>query len=338
MSHVIQSPLVSVIIPSKNRSRLLKETLRSLSNQTYQDWEAIVVNDASTDDTEEYVLHLSIQDPRFKYILRANQSSGASCCRNLGFSMSRGDYVIFLDSDDLLDPDCIEKRVETMRSQNVGFSVFMTRVFREVPGDDSRVWNTFTEDDDLNRFLSSDMPWSTSGPIWSKRALQQIGPWDEECLSAQDWEFHIRAIASGVPYVKIARIDSSWRDLRFDSITFAWKQSERVLSRAKIVCKIAMILMMNQCWCVNRRKLLLTYYYKNVYSLCIDFKSAYSVWRAGYHAKFVKWHEFIPVIVLEFFYRSIFKLKRLAAKQILDKSPHLSGHLKVFINQGRSAT
>ena len=93
----------------------------------------------------------------------------------------------------------------------VDFAVFPTWVFRAIPGDTRLFWNQFTTENDLDRFLRSDMPWHTSGPIWKKTSLRQKGPWDDRALSAQDWEFHIRAIAAGLSYIKVPEPDSFWR-------------------------------------------------------------------------------------------------------------------------------
>ena len=123
-----------------------------------------------------------------------------------------GSTLCFLDGDDALAPTCLQRRVEAMKSNPmVDFAVFPTWVFRATPGDTRLFWNQFTTENDLDRFLRSDMPWHTSGPIWKKTSLRQKGPWDVRALSAQDWEFHIRAIAAGLSYIKVPEPDSFWR-------------------------------------------------------------------------------------------------------------------------------
>jgi hypothetical protein len=111
---------------------------------------------------------------------------------------------VFLDSDDALAPTCLQRRVEVMESNpNVDFAVFPTWVFHAIPGDSRLFWNQFTSENDLDRFLRFDSPWHTSGPIWKKMSLRQKGPWDDRALCPQDWEFHIRAIAAGLSYIKL---------------------------------------------------------------------------------------------------------------------------------------
>jgi glycosyltransferase involved in cell wall biosynthesis len=91
-------PKVSVIIPTYNRARLIAEAIRSVLDQTYQDFEIIVIDDGSTDNTREVVG--SFKDPRIKYIYQENR--GVCIARNNGIKNSNGDYIIFLDSDDML--------------------------------------------------------------------------------------------------------------------------------------------------------------------------------------------------------------------------------------------
>ena len=90
-------PTVSVVIPAYNRAHLLKRAIQSVLNQTYQDFELIVVDDASNDNTEEVVKEL--RDEKIKYI-RHRENSGAGVARNTGIRTALGRYIAFQDSDD----------------------------------------------------------------------------------------------------------------------------------------------------------------------------------------------------------------------------------------------
>jgi len=83
-------PLVSIVIPTKNRCALLRETLASVQNQTYPNWEAIVVDDGSTDDTWPALMDLAARDPRIRPQRRTGPAGGAPLARNQGFAASRG--------------------------------------------------------------------------------------------------------------------------------------------------------------------------------------------------------------------------------------------------------
>src|SRR5918993_3885046 len=96
-----ENPSVSVIIPVYNRVNLVRETLQSVIDQTYADWEAIVVDDGSTDGSYELVIKFAELDHRIKSFRRDRQPKGAPVCRNIGVTKSVGQFLIFLDSDDL---------------------------------------------------------------------------------------------------------------------------------------------------------------------------------------------------------------------------------------------
>lgn len=108
-----EQPLVSIIIPTYNRADLIGETLDSIIDQTYQNWECIVVDDGSTDYTSEILSHYTQKDSRISYHHRPNYlvKSGNSC-RNYGFELSKGELVVFFDSDDVMMKDFLSSRID----------------------------------------------------------------------------------------------------------------------------------------------------------------------------------------------------------------------------------
>ncbi|MDD3416498.1 MAG: glycosyltransferase family 2 protein [Lachnospiraceae bacterium] len=113
------SELVSIITPSFNTGKFIGETIGSVLNQSYKNWEMIIVDDCSTDDSIEVVR--SFRDERIKLI--ANQTnSGAALSRNLAIKEAKGKWIAFLDSDDLWDPNKLEKQVNFMKKNNYYFS------------------------------------------------------------------------------------------------------------------------------------------------------------------------------------------------------------------------
>lgn len=98
---------VSVIIPCYNQAGFLSETLDSVLSQTYPNWECVIVNDGSPDNTEEIAKDYCEKDPRFHYVFQNNQ--GVSSARNLGIKVSTGCFVLPLDGDDIIAPEYIEK-------------------------------------------------------------------------------------------------------------------------------------------------------------------------------------------------------------------------------------
>ena len=111
------TPLISVVIPAYNAEQFLDETLESVFAQTYENWECIIVNDGSTDNTESVAKKWCEKDARFRYFYKEN--SGASDTRNLGIKEARGEYIAFLDADDLYMPNFLEVCLENLVEKDV---------------------------------------------------------------------------------------------------------------------------------------------------------------------------------------------------------------------------
>lgn len=113
--------LVSIVMPAFNEEILIVESIGSVINQTYQDWELIIVDDCSTDDTANVINEFSSKDKRIKYF-KMDKNSGAALSRNLGVREAKGTYLAFLDSDDVWRPDKLSKQIGFMETNSVNFS------------------------------------------------------------------------------------------------------------------------------------------------------------------------------------------------------------------------
>ncbi len=194
---------VSVIIPTYNRVEWVKQALDSVCRQTYSKWEALVVDDGSSDETKKELADYRQREPRIRVLARNRLPKGAPTCRNIGLAAARGDYVVFLDSDDLLAANCLDHRVAAMQA-NPGqdFMVFQGQLFNQVPGDSRSFWNTASDESDLCRFLRGDSVWQTTGPIWKKTALEQLHGFDEQLVGWQDVDIHLCALGRRLNYIK----------------------------------------------------------------------------------------------------------------------------------------
>ena len=202
-------PLVSIVTPVKDRLSPLRDTLFSVRNQTYWNWELLVVDDGSNGSTLAFLQEWASEDKRIRLICRDGSPSGANRCRNLGLKAANGEYVIFLDSDDCLAPTCLAHRVCYMlNNPHVDFGVFGCHLFRVTPNDLPLYYNCHSGRSDLVRFLLWDNPWGTTCPMWRRRSLQRLC-WDEALPSLQDWDFHVRALISGLRYEKVPAADWS---------------------------------------------------------------------------------------------------------------------------------
>jgi len=239
MCNAMSRPNVSVIVPVKNRQALMPETVQSVLDQTFDNWECLVVDDGSTDNTFEAALALSEADSRVRVVKRSDYSEtpGAPACRNVGIQISNGEYLVFLDSDDLLAPHSLATRVAWLnRHPEHDFIVNLARMFREQPHDMDTYWNTWTDEDDLNRFLKLDVPWQTASITWRRSFANRVGPWDEGLPSWQDWDQHIRALSLKPRFEKLVDADLFVRS-HDNNIGKESLSSTHLRSHAKLVKK-----------------------------------------------------------------------------------------------------
>lgn len=188
------TPLVSVIIPSYNRAHMLPRAIESLFKQTYTNWEALIVDDASTDNTKEVVDAYIAKDKRIRFF-KQEKNGGACVARNVGIDNSNATYITFLDSDDEYFPAKIEKQVacfENSTVENVGV-VSCGRVdardgkeyFKWIP---SKKGNIVT-----NLLQKERVGANTSFLMVKKEVLDQHKIYfDPEMPAGQDWDFLIR--------------------------------------------------------------------------------------------------------------------------------------------------
>lgn len=231
---------VSVIIPAKNRAQLITDTINSLLAQTYKNWECIIIDDHSTDATVSILEQYAVDESRIKVFSREGTQHGAPICRNQGVERATGEYVIFLDSDDMLAPFCLEKRVQVMEEDSqLDFAVFPCQIFEYIPGDVDLLWNVDKNEVDLDRFLKLDVPWATAAPIWRQQSFKALGLWDIELLSFQDWELHLRAVIKQFNYVRISkRPDCFWRRPIGDSIGKKSTQPSHLYSHERLFLNV----------------------------------------------------------------------------------------------------
>ena len=115
----MENKTVSIIMPSYNTAKFIAESINAVLNQTYSDWELIIVDDCSTDNTDEVVA--TFTDQRIRY-LKNEENSGAAVSRNRALKEAKGKWIAFLDSDDLWMQDKLEKQIKFMEDNGYGFS------------------------------------------------------------------------------------------------------------------------------------------------------------------------------------------------------------------------
>lgn len=195
--------MVSIITPVYNRAELLIETAQSVFNQTYTNWEWIIVDDGSSTDCLHKLEILANQDQRIKLLKRTREPKGACACRNIGVEKAKGSYIIFLDSDDLLEPVCLGQRVKAMDSAPIiDFGIFPSLMFDKKPFDLGLWWNIDKDTDELTRQFHQDAICQTTGVMWRMDAFIRTGGWNEELHLWQDIELFLRVYIQDYKYKK----------------------------------------------------------------------------------------------------------------------------------------
>ncbi|SEP90215.1 glycosyltransferase family 2 protein [Flavobacterium urocaniciphilum] len=113
--------LVSIITPTFNSSNFISQTIQSVLNQTHKNWEMIIVDDCSSDDTFTIISNFAKLDTRIK-VFHLEQNSGAGVARNHAIQQAKGNFIAFLDADDLWKPEKLEKQINFMQTQNIPFT------------------------------------------------------------------------------------------------------------------------------------------------------------------------------------------------------------------------
>lgn len=188
-------PLVSIIIPVYNAEIYISDTISSVLAQTHQDWEMIIVDDGSTDNSLTKIKQYSQNDSRIKIILKTN--SGVSDSRNAGILISKGDFIAFLDADDVWLDANLEKKIEYLKSNNAHVVYSDCEVIDENSNAKNRLFETKekpTLDDIL--LLEGNYITAPSGTIFKKEVFNTIGLFDEKLSNNADQDIWIRLLTN----------------------------------------------------------------------------------------------------------------------------------------------
>ena len=203
-------PLVSILIPAHNSEDSIGDTLRSALGQTWLNTEIIVVDDGSTDRTAEVVRRFEGDGVR----LVLQRTQGASAARNKAFSLSHGDYIQWLDADDLLSPDKIATQVNWLSTHgskrtlvSCAWGKFLYRYYRAkfVP---TALWCNLSPVEWLLRKMGQNIYMQTGSWLVSRELTEAVGPWDTRLTVDDDGEYFSRAImaSDGVQFVPEGKV------------------------------------------------------------------------------------------------------------------------------------
>lgn len=222
-------PTVSVIIPAYNAAKYIRQALNSVFDQTFRSHESIVINDGSPDTVE---LERELQDYRgnLQYIKQDNR--GAAAARNAGLLCARGEYVAFLDADDIWLPNFLEEQIEFLKVNNADFVFSDALLFGETP----LAGRTFMELEPPKRavtpesLLAVEVAVLTSAVLARKQPILEVGLFDETIKRGHDFELWFRLAKAGVRFAYQPRVLAEYRIVESGLSGNALSQLYRTLS------------------------------------------------------------------------------------------------------------
>ncbi|HPE84092.1 MAG TPA: glycosyltransferase family 2 protein [Aequorivita sp.] len=185
---------VSIIIPTYNRAHLIGETLESVMRQTYHNWECIIVDDGSTDNTYQVVDSYVKKDGRFQYHKRPNtHNKGGNGARNYGFELSDGSYIKWFDSDDLMLPTCLQEQVDLIAQQQTDVCVCKLKRFSS---EQKEGWGDYEIESSnlIADYLIGNISFYVCCPLWNRAFLKGKELFDEKVSTLDDWDFNLRML------------------------------------------------------------------------------------------------------------------------------------------------
>lgn len=213
--------LISIIVPCYNQANYLSDCLQSVLNQTYAEWECIVINDGSPDNTEEVVLSWSEKDSRIKYIRKEN--GGLCSARNAGITVAQGKWILPLDADDKIGKEYLKLASEIMDSQpNIGLIYAKACFFGEKEG----VWDL--PEYNFKEMLRANMIYCSA--FYKKEEWIRIGGYDSNMKNGwEDWEFWIHMLGtSGKQVYKIEYTGFFYR-IKNNSMIYSFVRNDKIL-------------------------------------------------------------------------------------------------------------
>ncbi|MCT7956877.1 glycosyltransferase family 2 protein [Laspinema palackyanum] len=200
-------PIISIIIPAYNAETTILETLNSVQNQTFLDWEAIVIDDGSTDCTRQIVNGMN--DPRIQVFSYPN--AGVAMARNQGLMKATGDYIAFLDADDLWIPDKLELQLRALQDHPEAGVAYSWNYYQyENPSDSYADISQRFEGNVYADLLIKNFLQNGSNPLVRKEAIASVGLFDPTIKSCEDWDYYLR-LARNWPFVLVPKVQVIYR-------------------------------------------------------------------------------------------------------------------------------
>lgn len=190
---------ISIIIPTFNRAHLIGETLDSIIAQNYKNWECIIVDDGSSDNSQTIIEDYLKKDIRFKFYKRpVERIKGANSCRNFGFEKSSGNFIKWFDSDDIMHPDFLIQQIEMLSNDpELDFCSSFSYTFSGSINNITGAHNPTIISDDENcllNYIQGKLFFLTPSPLWKKSFLKDKILFDEKLHDSHETDFNFRRL------------------------------------------------------------------------------------------------------------------------------------------------
>lgn len=211
-------PLISVVVPAYNAARFLAETLQSVLAQTYQNWELLIINDGSTDNTAEIAEQYRQHDRRIRLYSQPNQ--GVSAARNLGVELAQGELIAFLDADDRWLPEKLATHVGHLAANpSIGVSFAKVRYLRANGTPTSLIATASLVDIQSWDFIYANPTITTSNVVIRKEIFQQLRGFDPTMSYSEDMDLFFRILCN-----------SSWKIEGIEPVLVEYRTQDNGLS------------------------------------------------------------------------------------------------------------
>lgn len=207
----VNIPQVSIIMATYNRAHLIEETLGSILNQSFKNWECLIIDDGSTDNTKDILKPYLLKDSRFIYNERSkDHKKGLPGCRNMGLELAKGDYIIFFDDDDIVHPDNLKISTEFLSDKDLYFCRYDKEPFGGewkpiTIKHDSGFKSNFVDINQLENVVIGKLPFASCTVLW-KRECFESNRFKEELLYAEEWECYSRILSTGIKGISIDKV------------------------------------------------------------------------------------------------------------------------------------
>ncbi|MGV9003506.1 glycosyltransferase family 2 protein [Flavobacterium sp.] len=200
---------ISIIMATFNRAHFIVETLNSIQNQTFKNFECLIIDDGSTDNTIDVITTFLENDKRFKYYKRtANYNKGLPGSRNYGLDLAKGDYIIFFDDDDYIHSKNLETNIKVLEDNEFDFCSYHKKPFeKDVPlevVEETKIEN-FISVNNLFETITHKISIASCTVMWRKKCFESIR-FEESLLYAEEWECYTRIISNQNKGVQINNV------------------------------------------------------------------------------------------------------------------------------------